>query len=345
MSYRPKISVIVPVYNNEFYLKECIESLIKQTLQEIEILLINDGSKDRSGEICEAYAKQDSRIKVIHKKNEGLGLTRNRGLTEATGEFFTFLDSDDYIALDLYEKLYNQAKKWGADACICGVTRAFYNRKIPWEMHLEKEFYSGSEIQQNLLYKVIGSAPSSREESVLGYSMCTGIYSLDIVRKYKMSFFSEREYKLEDVLFKVEYFAHMNSFTYIAEPGYFYRVNGNSLTQKYRSDVIDATIKSYNKEFELLEELDIKDGKLYATRMLLADIRGAMKMIAAGNNYRDTKQEFIKLLSRQDVSEIIHAYPYRHLPKVKRFWCTLMARKNITLLTIMMRVFTKRDKL
>lgn len=339
--YKPKITVIVPVYNNEMYLKQCVDSVTSQTLKEIEILLIDDGSNDKSRILCDEYAKLDSRIRVIHKKNEGLGLTRNRGMAEARGEYFTFLDSDDFVATDLYERLYSQAKKWNADSCVCGVTRVFSGNRIPWKMKLDKEVYIGQEIQQDLLYKVIGSSPSATEESVLGYSMCSGIYKLDIVKRNNMKFYSEREYKLEDVLFKIEYFSYMNSFTYIEDPSYFYRSNENSLTKKYRSDVINATLKSYNKEFELLEELGVKEGKLYATRMLLSDLRGAMRMIAAGNSFSDTRREFINLLKKSDVIEVISTYPYHQLPIAKRIWCSLLVYKKCTLLTIIMKLLAK----
>ena len=101
-----KISIVVPVYNVEKYLDRCIKSLLNQSIEEYEILLIDDGSKDNSGKMCDEYQRRDSRIKVFHKENEGLGLTRNYGMNQAAGEYILFVDSDDYIAQECLKDLY-----------------------------------------------------------------------------------------------------------------------------------------------------------------------------------------------------------------------------------------------
>ena len=108
----PKISVIVPVYNVEKYLSECLDSIINQTLKDIEVICVNDGSTDSSLSILQDYASKDDRIKIIDKKNEGLGYTRKVGLDNAIGDYILFCDSDDkYISDDVFEKLYNEIKK------------------------------------------------------------------------------------------------------------------------------------------------------------------------------------------------------------------------------------------
>ena len=99
------ISVIIPIYNVELYLNKCIESVLNQTYTNLEVILVNDGSTDRSGEICDSYCKIDKRVKVIHQKNGGPALARNRGLRIAKGEYIGFIDSDDYMAEDKYEAL------------------------------------------------------------------------------------------------------------------------------------------------------------------------------------------------------------------------------------------------
>ena len=111
----PKISIIVPIYNVEKYLDRCVRSLCNQTLQDIEIILVDDQSPDDCPRMCDEYAKQDSRIIVIHKKNGGLGYARNSGMKVATGEYVAFVDSDDYVDLDMFESMYNSAKKYDAD--------------------------------------------------------------------------------------------------------------------------------------------------------------------------------------------------------------------------------------
>lgn len=113
------ITIIVPVYNVEDYLCKCIDSIIGQTYNNLEIILVDDGSPDRCGEICDEYARHDTRIRVIHKENGGLSDARNVGIENSKGDYIAFVDSDDYIAPDMYEKLYNIAKVNDADMSIC----------------------------------------------------------------------------------------------------------------------------------------------------------------------------------------------------------------------------------
>lgn len=115
----PLISVIVPVYNVSQYLPDCIESIIKQTYENLEIILVDDGSTDSSGEICDKYAQKDPRIKVIHKENGGVASARNNGLKMLTGKYVGFVDSDDTISADMYEKLYLSLKETDSDISVC----------------------------------------------------------------------------------------------------------------------------------------------------------------------------------------------------------------------------------
>jgi len=119
----PKVSVIVPIYNVEKYLRQCLDSIVNQTLKDIEIILVDDGSPDDCPEICDEYASMDNRIIVIHKENGGLGSAYNIGIKKATGEYIGFVEPDDYIEPDMYEVLYNNAKYYDTDATKCG----FYN--------------------------------------------------------------------------------------------------------------------------------------------------------------------------------------------------------------------------
>ena len=119
----PKISVIIPVYNVERFLKKCLESVINQTLSDLEIICINDGSTDKSLSILNSFAQKDNRIIVINQDNQGQSCARNAGLSIATGKYIGFVDSDDWIDLDFYEKLYNTAKKYNADIAAAGIKR------------------------------------------------------------------------------------------------------------------------------------------------------------------------------------------------------------------------------
>lgn len=136
----PKISVIIPVYNVEKYLCECLDSVINQTLQDIEIICINDGSKDGSLDILKEYAKNDNRIVLIDKENEGAGEARNKGLEKAQGKYLAFLDGDDFYNLDYLDKMYSKAQTTDSDIVICAANS--YNdtqkeiKPMPWSLRL-----------------------------------------------------------------------------------------------------------------------------------------------------------------------------------------------------------------
>lgn len=122
-----KVTVVVPVYNVENYLNRCINSIINQTLKEIEIILVDDGSTDKSGEICDEYLKKDNRIKVIHQKNLGLSAARNSGIKIAKSDYICFIDSDDYIETDMLAYLYKKALEYKSDIACCGFSNIYEN--------------------------------------------------------------------------------------------------------------------------------------------------------------------------------------------------------------------------
>lgn len=145
-----KISVIVPVYKVEDYLNECVQSIINQTYQNLQIILVDDGTPDRCGEMCDAWAKIDKRIEVIHKKNGGLSDARNVGLDAAKGNFIAFVDSDDWIEPQMYEVMMNALIKEKADFVACGIIDCYsgkeIKRSIPYNVGASETFL-------NLIYK------------------------------------------------------------------------------------------------------------------------------------------------------------------------------------------------
>lgn len=146
------ISIIIPVYNVEEFIDKCIKSVINQTYKDLEIILVDDGSPDNCGNICDKYAKEDQRIKVIHKENGGLSDARNIGIHNATGKYITFIDSDDYVELDYIEYLYGLIQKYNVDISFCGYTVCYENRKHKTKA-LSKEYkYSKMQAYKEILY-------------------------------------------------------------------------------------------------------------------------------------------------------------------------------------------------
>lgn len=154
------ITIIVPVYNVEEYLDRCIDSVMNQTYQNIEIILVDDGSVDRSGAICDSYAKKDSRITVIHKENGGLSDARNEALNIAKGEYFAFVDSDDYLADDYVEYLYELLIQNEADISACEIKKVYSDTEQLDECQENTEVISGRDALECFLYqrKVVPNA-------------------------------------------------------------------------------------------------------------------------------------------------------------------------------------------
>ena len=147
---RELVSVIVPVYNVELYLKFCVESIIMQTYENLEIILVDDGSKDGSPHICDAFLNKDKRVRVIHQQNQGLSAARNAGIEVARGKYFTFVDSDDYIVPEMYERLYSDVVEDGSDIAVGGVMSVYADHSIASEGG-EKRVIAGREAVGELL--------------------------------------------------------------------------------------------------------------------------------------------------------------------------------------------------
>lgn len=232
------ISVIVPVYNVEKYLDRCIKSIINQTYSNLEIILVDDGSTDNSGRKCDEFALCDDRIKVIHKKNGGVSSARNAGLDIAIGDFIGFVDSDDFIELEMYETLIKNIKENNAEISCCQIQTSNINEeKSKFYTNNSKLFYR-DEIVNNFFFN----------EFVRGFivSPCNKIIAIKAIDNIRF-----RSYVLaEDFLFIFEVLMNCNRIHYDSKIGYHYCHRENSaMTSKFsekRFDYIDAIIEIEN---------------------------------------------------------------------------------------------------
>ncbi len=220
-----KVSVIVPVYNVEKYLKRCLDSLIGQTLNDIDIICINDGSKDSSLQILEEYAQKDSRIVIYNQENSGLSVARNTGLEHASGEYIGFVDSDDWVDLDFYEKLYNSAKKNDADIAVADFIREHPNKK-PKRLNIKEEKIYITPEDKFMICKV------HREGCVWNK-----IYRTEFIRSIDLKFVPKMYYEDRDFTVRSLYFSNK----LVTTPNTYYRyfVNPKSIVNKKRNDVQD----------------------------------------------------------------------------------------------------------
>ena len=211
------ISIIVPVYNSEQTLQQCIESILCQTYKNIELLLIDDGSKDRSGEICDEYARKDSRVKVFHKENGGVSSARNVGLDNAKGEWITFCDSDDHVSKEWLSNMVRYDT--GCDLVVQGFSTPMEYEPLNSEIN-HFCVYSGS-IKDGLILLL--------QRHILGY-LWVKLFKSSIIRNHHIKF-DKNIFLQEDELFILSYAKYCNSMTAIEKIGYFYNP---PIENKYR---------------------------------------------------------------------------------------------------------------
>lgn len=214
----PKISIIVPVYNVERYLVDCIESIRNQSLTDIEIILVDDGSLDNSGAICDDYALKDDRIKVIHKKNGGLSSARNAGLEVAVGEYIGFVDSDDWVDSEMYGFLYKNAVEKQAEIAVCNIAK----------MGPDGKFSNFDEGNTDILFTRAEGMEELIRNQKLTFSSCNKIYK----RKLFMDCRYDETIILEDMNISYRLLNQANNIFYTARPMYFYRFNDSSILGK-----------------------------------------------------------------------------------------------------------------
>ncbi len=314
---RPYVSIIVPVYNVEKYIHICIDSLINQSLKNIEIILIDDESSDSCGYICDEYKKQDNRIKVIHKKNEGLGMARNSGLKIAQGEYIAFVDSDDFVSCHMYEILYLKCKECNADTCICGYKHYITDKKIIYEkLPVNNDRYENDEIIDNILINMIGSEPHYPKDDFIGMSVWKGIYSAELIKKNNLKFVSERKYISEDIIFQIDYFKYSKCTALISQCLYYYRNNNKSLTKTYKKDRFEKEkFLYYELEKRLKEENIYERSILRLNRTFIGRVRVCIEQEAHCNKKIINRLKRIKKITEDKlVCRIINVYPIRKLP-------------------------------
>lgn len=224
------VSIIVPVYKVEQYLPECVDSILSQTYQNIEIILVNDGSPDRCPEICDDFRAKYKSIKVIHKENGGLASARQAGFEIATGEYILFIDSDDYIAPDMVEKLVFAIENQNSELAICGYNTvwngAVSEHRLPYG---DNRIAYRKQVERQYVLPLMGSIDG--DINIPGF-LCIRLHKKSLIQG---SFFeSERKYYVEDHIFDLLYADNVNSIAIVNEPLYFYRFNPNSLSNCYR---------------------------------------------------------------------------------------------------------------
>lgn len=239
----PKISIIVPVYNAEPYISKCVDSILSQKENNLELFLIDDGSSDHSGEVCDKYAAQDNRVQVIHQKNAGVSAARNAGIAIAKGKYLGFVDSDDWIEPNMYERLLYVAEETDSNVVMCDATTVYSDGRTQADTITQlsgNSILKKSDFKPSLLSEMAGSA-------------CRCIYKndrySDKLRKYPLAFPLGVKFS-EDRIFNLYAFGQANQVAYLKESYYNRYMNEVSAVHRFHDDYFEA----YKKAAEEIEK-------------------------------------------------------------------------------------------
>ncbi len=340
---KPTISIIVPVYKVEPYLDRCMESLLGQTFSDIEIILVDDGSPDRCPEMCDAYARMDSRVKVIHKENEGLGFARNSGLDLASGEYAAFVDSDDYVTRDMCEKLLRRARETDADIVYGG---AFYHHG---ERGDRKSFgndterlWRGEEKIRQLLLNFVAMAPGRTKDTVMEVAVWRALFRRQVLEENGIRFVSERVFIAEDMIFNIDMLQKCRCVATITDPVYYYCLNPSSLSKTFREDRFQRRKELY---YEMGRRLSLlyreEEYRIRCERFLIASARRYARAVVRQRKRAGKAQVrrwLVSLCEDEELRRVLGTYPITRLPYQQFAAAWLMKKQMYFPLEVLLRV-------
>ena len=326
------VSVIIPVYNVEKYLVRCVESVKNQSYRNLEIILVDDESPDNCPAMCEQMAQNDNRIKVIHKKNAGLGFARNSGLEIATGNYVMFIDSDDWISKTHIENLYKAAIKSDADIAIGTHTNINSNGETSLhECSLKEKVYEGEEVVNDILLPLIGPDVSYEFDVQINCSAWRSLYKMDVIKNNNLKFISERHAVSEDIFFNIDFYSYVKKAVFVNDPGYFYFKNLDSISRRYDPKGVERTIIFYKEIKDKVQGYNLHDRIFHRLdRTYLMKIRVELKHLVASDLSKKVKLEQIRNILREETTRnVLMNYPIDSYITSIRVFSKLMKNQRI----------------
>lgn len=323
MSDKLKVSVIVPVYNAEKYLNRCIESLTNQTLEDIEMIFVNDGSTDNSINILKSYKEKDKRIVIIDKVNEGVSEARNQGISKAKGDYIFFVDSDDWIDLNTLENMYETAIKDDIDIVMCSYVREFKDHSKEKSIDLnDKIIYKDKDLEQ-LHLSIIGPLDNQISKSENLDSVGTvwaKLYKSSLIQNSEVKFIDLKEIgSAEDTLFNIMLFKDVKTVKFINKPYYHYwKENDNSVTSGYNPRLKEQrkVMFNYIKTFIDSNKLDQKFDEALKNRICISVLGLGLNECNKDNKLSLNKKikNIKSILNDDDIKKSYEKFKLNYLP-------------------------------
>ena len=271
----PYLTVIVPVYNGEATLRRCVESVIAQSFTDWELIVVDDGSSDGSNRLAKELAAGEPRMKLLTQRNRGVSAARNLALERAAGDYVAFLDADDWLSPDCYQKLTDALRESGADAAACGHCLVWENGRSEFgSAPLESGVHGAEELMQRLVLPLLNDRLS--KNAFNGFSV-RYLYPLRVIREHRIRFSGAY---LEDELFLIEFFSRVSSLCVVNEGLYYYLQNPASATRRYMAKCVPTFLASLARKRELVSALGLAPGENWEHNCAWAGL-----LIAVGNEF------------------------------------------------------------
>lgn len=327
MNKKIKLSVVVPIYKVEPYIDRTLKSLLNQTLEGMEIILVDDGSPDRCPEICDQYAAEYSQVKVVHKQNAGLGMACNSGIEVAEGEYIAFCDSDDFVDTVMYQTMYDAALKYQADAVYTGIKTIDQHEVVrPMNGYPSLQVMQGKGAIQRFAMDMIASVPSCKEERTVPMSAKIVLYRKALIDQFNLRFVSERKLISEDLIWNLDFMNQASCVVALPQAFYYYYNNTESLSKRVRLDrfpffkmIREDLLKrcrSYHYPQEVVDRIN---------RMFIGYCRFYIGSICTSSLPSAEKQKLATEICTDDVwKEVWKDYPMNKMPVVHRLMAVFM---------------------
>lgn len=340
----PKVSIVVPMYDVEKYLEKCINSLIHQTLKDIEIILVDDGSPDRCGEIAEQYAKKDTRIKVIHQNNAGLGPARNTGMEAATGEYIGFVDSDDWVKPDMFAKLLDAAYKNSADIVASGHCDWTNGKIVRTRRHpMAGKTIKGSSEIDKARKQFYGHLPTETEIEAFPMSVWISIYRRKMLEHNNLKFINIIS---EDIVFNISAYNCAQIITFTEDTDYCYRKETQtSITQSFSNTKLKKYEELLIKLIELAKQENDQECMIRIKRKAMDCCRLYVGQVGNADISFKEKKYYVELFAKSElIKKCWENYPIESLPLQQKIFqkAILSGNYGIALLLNSIRQTIKR---
>ena len=352
---KPLITVIIPVHNVEKHLSQCIKSVLGQSLKNIEVIAVDDGSTDSSGHILDQYAAEDIRLKVIHKDNEGVSEARNEALKHAKGEYTAFVDSDDWIDAEMLEDMYNHAVAYNSEIVMCGYIREFEEHSKVKHMGLKNGvIMDKKEVQDCFIRRMIGPVNGElyiTENLDMHSVVWNKLYKTRVIKGIEFRSLKEIG-SCEDLLFNLAAFYNANSILFIEKHYYHYRkILSNSVSNSYKPDLITKRLNLIKSIRKFIDSNSTKETYYEAlnNRICLGTMGMGLNILSSGNKSGTSNKirQIGELLSNNDIANAFQEFNFSGLPvhwrifyffaKTRNSICYLLMLKAIKFMIVFSR--------